>query len=139
MRFVLAVSFVTVIFSGCVTPAEIEAQKKWETDYEVALELHCMDLEDNGKAETAKKIRNLTISIGMTKLDVIYAMRLVGNESSGLYDRENDYGRIIHNHVNVNKTVTRFGTSTQWVMPENGWKIGYLYFDDGILESWQSN
>ena len=137
MRFVLAVSFITMIFSGCVTPAEIEAQKKWETDYEVALELHCMDLEDNGKAETAKKIRNLTISIGMTKLDVIYAMRLVGNEIAGIYTSKPGTMRFNSQQVNVNKNVTSFGASTQWAMPY-GWTIRYLHFEDAILWSWQT-
>lgn len=139
MRLVLAVSFMTVILSGCQTPAEIKAQKKAGTDYEVDLELHCMDLEDIGKAQAAKNIRNKRFSIGMTKLDVIYALRLVGSESSGLYSSKPGAFRYGSEQVVVNKTVTRYGTRTQWVMPDRYTNPTYLYFDDGILESWQGN
>ena len=133
MRFVLAVSFITMIFSGCVTPA----QKKAEANYNAKLERHCESLANIGKAEIANNVRNGRISIGMTKLDVIYAMRLVGNEIAGIYTSKPGTMRFNSQQVNVNKNVTSFGASTQWAMPY-GWTIRYLHFEDAILWSWQT-
>lgn len=44
-----------------------------------------------------------------------------------------DVRKILGEPSSVNKTVTEFGATEQWVYPE----LIYLYFDDGVLKGWQ--
>lgn len=141
MRFFLAVSIATVVFSGCAPSQErLEAIKKWESDYGADVELHCLDLEDSGKTEFAQAVRAKKILIGMSRNDVYTALRLCGNENNGnlttcrLSPGSNGYSE----EITVNRTVNRFGTSMQWVMPQRNFSgPNYIYFDDNILTTWQ--
>lgn len=142
MRFVLAVSFITVIFSGCVTQEQIKANRRWEHQYNTNVYIHIIDLRQLGKEHVAMDIIDKKISIGMTRNDVYYALRLSGQEDDGnlrtsrLSPGSNGYSF----EIKVNRTVNRFGTSMQWVMPESGFNgPKYIYIDDGILTSWQGN
>ena len=38
----------------------------------------------------------------------------------------------------TNRTVSKYGTSEQWVYWDSCYKPKYLYFDDGILTAWQN-
>jgi hypothetical protein len=39
----------------------------------------------------------------------------------------------------INRTVTAFGTHEQWIYEKEFGKRVYLYFDNGVLESWQDS
>ena len=143
MRFILAVSIATVIFSGCAPSQErLNAIRKWESDYILQVERYCWRLNQDGKTEFEKAIWAKKSVIGMSRNDVYWALRLTGSEDEGnlkttsLSPGSNGYSY----EIKVNRTVNRFGTSMQWVMPESGFNgPKYIYIDDGILTSWQSN
>ena len=65
---------------------------------------------------TVNAILNGKIRIGMTKDQVIYS-----------WGRPND----------INRTVGSWGIHEQWVYDRGDYNSQYLYFEDGILTSWQ--
>lgn len=141
MRFILAVSIATVIFSGCAPSQErLNAIRKWESDAIAKVERYCWRLNQDGKTEFEKAIWAKKIVIGMSRNDVCMALRLTGSEDKGnlktssLSPGSNGYSE----EITVNRTVNRFGTSMQWVMPQRNFSgPKYIYFDDNFLTTWQ--
>lgn len=83
----------------------------------VVLRQEMVNRNPDWSEEIKKKIVNGEVSIGMTKKQV--------RSSLGL---PND----------INKTVLEYGVHEQWIYKGFGHQeVSYVYFDDGILTSWQ--
>jgi hypothetical protein len=113
-----------------IAQAKIDQQEKERLEKERIAEERRLEQErlaEERKAEQERKAEERRIKaqkksegvrVGMTEQDVL----------------DSSWGRP----DDINRTVTSYGTSEQWVYDRGGFNYNFLYFDDGILTSIQN-
>lgn len=100
---------------GYVNPRVLDPEDDVQAR-KLSKEFRRKDLENKFGRNNAGRIMAKQIWIGMTKEMAI--------ESKGRPD-------------DINRSVNEYGTSEQWIYGEDISNRRYLYFDDGVLTSWQ--
>ena len=124
---------------GCTTAEQRQRTQQWELNYKVKVANYVNRTETSGRV--ASNISAKRLSIGMSRNDVYWALRLTGNEDNGTLatSRLSPGSSGNSRSIEVNRTVNEYGTYEQWVMPDYGYSgPKYIYIDKGILTSWQN-
>ncbi|MGE4619052.1 MAG: hypothetical protein AAEJ04_04495 [Planctomycetota bacterium] len=147
MKLAIVVSFAALVLSGCAQGPDHAEIREWEDAYDAMIEEYIDNAGFHNRLQVAIDIRNKKPSSGMTRTEVYYSLRLVGDEKDGdLSTTHLSPAWIVEPApitvlpfriaaIKVHRTVTPSGTATQWVVPNA--RPGYFSFEDGILTSCQ--